>query len=85
MRIHSPAFFSLFLGGTVVEVQLPVVIVELYALCELDLDDIPLLVPDGCPPVLRDVPLAAPDHLVEYSQKSSTFSASGFTGRFRHN
>jgi hypothetical protein len=39
------------------------VIIEFDALGELDLDDVPLLVPDGCPPVLRDVPLAAANHL----------------------
>ncbi len=51
----------------------PVMIVELDALCELDLYDVPLLVPDGRAAVLRDVPLAAADYL--QSRQLSLFSS----------
>jgi hypothetical protein len=51
----------------------PVMIVEFDALCELDLYDVPLLVPDGCAAVLRDVPLAAADYL--QSMQSRLFSS----------
>jgi hypothetical protein len=39
------------------------VIVKFDTLCQLDLDNISLLIPDGCPPILSDVPLAAPNNL----------------------
>ena len=51
----------------------PVMIVELDALCELDLDLSPVLVPDGHPPALRDVPLAASDYLNKHTRYSIAF------------
>ena len=38
-------------------------LIELDALHELVLDDVAILVPDGVPPAIGDVPLACPDHL----------------------
>lgn len=38
-------------------------LIELDALHEFVLDDVAILVPDGVPAAVGDVPLASPDHL----------------------